>query len=217
MAEIFFSHSRRDKAIKEFFLTAFGQTKVSAILQEFESPLPKGPSAQEIQQNIQRSKALFVLLSENVEKLKHTRDWVNWECAVANNKEIWVFEPSESFGAITVVTPSATHYARYQRTDDWRAFIQSIVENYDDSHVLPTLSASAVGGALLNPKSPADGIAGGLVLGVGTLIFGALSRPRFGVPVLCYHCPATYTVVTPQLTFRCPVCNSQSVVGAPRS
>ena len=77
MAQIFISHSKQDKDIIHFFLEAFAGTKVKPHLEELEKELPTGVNAKKIQGDIQDSNAIFVLLSENVENLKHTRDWVN--------------------------------------------------------------------------------------------------------------------------------------------
>src|SRR5713226_7371025 len=110
MAQVFVSHSRRDTEIIHFFLEAFAGTKVKPHLEELEKEIPSGLTAQKIERDIQSTNAVFVLLSENVEKISHTRDWMNWECGIARNKELWVFEPFESLGKISVVVPHFNHY-----------------------------------------------------------------------------------------------------------
>jgi hypothetical protein len=120
MAQIFVSHSQRDTEIIHFFLEAFAGTKVKLHLEELEREVPSGVTAEKIERDIQVSNAVFVLLSENVEKLSHTRDWINWECGTAKNKEIWVFEPFECLGKIRVVVPRFNHYALFEGTEEWR-------------------------------------------------------------------------------------------------
>jgi monoamine oxidase len=88
MAHIFASHSQRDKSIIHFFLEAFAGTNVKPHFEELEAAPPGGLGAQKITADIQSANAIFVLLSENVAQLNHTRDWVNWECGTALNKEI---------------------------------------------------------------------------------------------------------------------------------
>ena len=88
MAKIFASHSQRDKDIIHFFLEAFAGTKVKLLLEELEQKLPVGVTVEKVEADIQSSNAVFVLLSENVENLKHTRDWMNWECGASKNKDI---------------------------------------------------------------------------------------------------------------------------------
>src|SRR5688500_11929605 len=112
MAQIFVSHSQRDKESIHFLLEAFAGTKVKPQLEEFEKTPPSGVTAHKITQDIQVSNAVFVLLSERVETLPHTRDWVAWECGTAMNKEIWVFEPFEALGKIRIVIPRFDHYVR---------------------------------------------------------------------------------------------------------
>ena len=122
MAQIFVSHSQRDKDIIRFFLEAFAGAKVKPHLEELEKEPPTGVTAAKIEQDIQSSNAVFVLLSEKVESLKHTRDWVSWECGTAKNKDIWVFEPSESLGRISVIIPRLSQYLVFERTDEWRRY-----------------------------------------------------------------------------------------------
>lgn len=109
MAQIFFSHSKQDKDIVHFFLEAFAGTKVKPHCEEFEAQPPRGIGAEKTAADIQASNAIFVLLSENVEKLHHTRDWVAWECGTALNNDIWVFEPVRSLNRVSVAVPRVTH------------------------------------------------------------------------------------------------------------
>jgi len=83
MAQIFVSHSSRDENIINLFLKAFSGTKVKPVLEEFEGEPPAGVIAEKIKRHIDASHAVFVLLSVHVESIKHTRDWINWECGVA--------------------------------------------------------------------------------------------------------------------------------------
>lgn len=154
MAQIFLSHSKHDKEIIHFFLEAFAGTKVKPHLEEFEAQLPSGIGAAKITADIQQSNAVFFLLSNHVENLPHTRDWVTWECGTAVNKDVWVFEPANQ--RLTVVVPRVTHYASFDLSDQWRNYLRTVIESYDDSHVLPTLSAAAgLGGMRPAERLPA--------------------------------------------------------------
>ncbi len=215
MAHIFLSHSQRDKDIIHFFLEAFAGTEVKAHLEELEKEPPTGVTAKKIEQDIQMSNAVFVLLSENVENLEHTRDWVNWECGTAKNKDIWVFEPFESLGKIRVVVPRFNHYVLFERTDEWRKYLRSIIESYDDSHVVPTLSASTAGGALLNEKDRGVGAGVGFAVGLVGLLLHSMSKPSFGIDVRCWKCSSNYKVHQ-YGNFRCAVCNADSVLYQPQ-
>jgi hypothetical protein len=214
MAQIFVSHSRRDAEIIHFFLEAFAGTKVKPHLEELEKEVPTGVTAAKIAGDIQSSNAVFVLLSETVESLPYTRDWINWECGTAANKEIWIFEPCESLGKIQIIIPRFNHYALFERTPEWRKYLLSIIDSYDDSHVIPTLSATTGGGALLNEKDRGAGAAAGFFAGLGALLLHRISKPSLGVPVRCWHCSSNYRVHR-YGHFRCAVCNADSILHEP--
>jgi len=211
MAQIFISHSQQDKEIIHFFLEAFAGTKVKPHLEELEKEPPAGVTAEKIDHDIQISNAVFVLLSVNVEHLKHTRDWMVWECGTAKNKDIWVFEPFESLGKIRVVVPRLNHYVLFERSEEWRKYLFSIIESYDDSHVIRTLSASTAGGALLNKKDRGSGAAIGMGVGLGVLLLRSILKPSFGIGVRCWQCSSNYKVHS-YGNFRCPVCNADSLI-----
>lgn len=210
MAQIFISHSQRDEEIVALFLKAFAGTKVKPIFQEFEKELPQGVSADEITRNIETSNAVFVLLSERVQSLQHTRDWIVWECGRAKNKPIWIFEPYESLHRISIVIPRFDHYVRFAVTDDWRKYLRSVIESYDDSHVIPALSAGAGIGAVLNENDRGEGALKGLMVSVAGLILHSVTKPTFGYRVKCAKCPSNFSVHIPDgaYEFRCPNCNS---------
>lgn len=215
MAQIFVSHSGKDVEIIHFFLEAFAGTKVKPHLEEFEKESPLGVNADKIERDIQSSNALFVLTSENVQALDHTRDWISWECGTAKNKQIWIFEPFESLGRIRIAVPRFNHYVLYERTPEWRKYLLSIIDSYDDSHVIPTLSATTGGGALLNERDRGSGAAAGLALGLVGLLLHSMSKPSFGIDVRCWKCFSNYRVHR-YGNFRCAVCNADSVLYPPQ-
>ncbi|HKO59529.1 MAG TPA: hypothetical protein VJV03_00085 [Pyrinomonadaceae bacterium] len=207
MAQIFVSHSQRDKDIVHFFLEGFAGTKVKPHLEEFEKASPTGVTAEKIERDIQASNAVFVLLSENVEGLRHTRDWVNWECGTAKNKDIWVFEPLETLGKVRVVVPRFNHYALFERTNEWRKYLRSIIETYDDSHIIPALSASTAAGALFNERDRGTGAAAGFGVGLVGLLLHSVTQPSYGIDVKCLKCFSNYKIHR-YGNFRCAVCNA---------
>lgn len=216
MAQIFVSHSQRDKDTIHFILEAFAGTKVKPHLEELEKEPPSGVTADKIDRDIQACNAVFVLLSKNVENLKHTRDWVNWECGVAKNKEIWVFEPVETLGKVSVIVPRLNHYVLFENTDEWRQYLRAIISSYDDSHVIPTLSAATASGALVSKKDPGAGAMVGFFAGLGALIIRNLSQPSLGVGVKCWKCSSNYKIHR-YGNFRCPVCNAESAFQQPQA
>jgi hypothetical protein len=194
-------------------MSATTPTNVRAIFEELEKTPPLGVTADKIENDIKASNALFVLLSENVEELQHTRDWVTWECGRAVNKEVWVFEPAASHGKISIAVPKVNHYVIYEETEEWRVYIRSIIENYDDSKVLPTLLATATTGAAINDKDRVDGAIGGLAVGVLGLLLQAATKPSLGFEMRCYNCWSVYRLHKGNTgEFRCPVCNAKLVL-----
>jgi hypothetical protein len=207
MAQIFISHSQRDEPVKNFFYRAFSGTAVLPIWMEYEDAATSSID-EVIERKIQASSAVFFLLSETVERISFTRDWVLWENGKISNKDIWVFEPEESFGRINVVLPRFHHYVRYQRNKPWRDYINSIVRSYDSSNLLGLAGTGAGLGAIVSEEDRAAGaIVGGLVGAVMEAI-GRSNAPT-GIPVTCLKCSFSYAV---HLTrgvnqFRCARCN----------
>jgi hypothetical protein len=214
MAQIFVSHSQKDPDIINFFLRAFAGTKVKPHLEELEKEAPYGVTAEKIDRDIRSSYAVFVLLSENVETIMHTRDWITWECGTALNKDIWLFEPFESLGKVRVVVPRFNHYVLYERTEEWRLYLLAIINSYDDSHVMPTLAATTGAGALLSEKDRGSGAAIGVFVGLGGLLLHSIFKPSFGIPVTCWNCSSYYKVHR-YGNFRCACCNADSVIHPP--
>lgn len=156
-----------------------------------------------------------MLLSENVEHLKHTRDWINWECGTANNKDIWVFEPVETLGKVQVVVPRFNHYVLFEKTEVWRDYLRSIIESYDDSHVIPALSASTASGAAIHQKDPGTGAMVGFVVGIAGLILKDITKPPMGIAVKCPKCSSNYKIHR-YGAFRCAACNADLVFQQPQ-
>ena len=221
IGQIFISHSKKDKEIVNFFGKILGSTRVKGVLKEIEG-FKSDEEFQEIQNDIQNSSAIFILLGENVQNLKHTRDWVVWESAIASTvgKEIWIFEPMELLGKIDVIFPHLSHYLIYKFDQDYQNYIREIIESYDDADVLPAVVAGSffggVGGtaveALISKESKLSGI--GTLLGIG--IVGTIasfmadpSRKRpTGILIRCSKCKNKYRIHMKIPKIRCPICNA---------
>lgn len=205
MAQIFVSHSSKDKDLRNFFSNAFTPTKVRGVFEEFEKIFTNKVTSEQISKDIENSKAVFVILSQNVQNIPHTRDWVVWEAGVGKNKDIWVFEPYRQFGRISIITPYLRHYVIFDVSDTWLGYIRKAIESYDDSHVLPTVLVSGGLGALLAKQ---EGAALGAM--VGLMISDKTKERPSGIAVMCSNCSSSYNVHIPQVIegFRCPVCNT---------
>lgn len=207
MAQIFISHSAKDRELVAFFAKAGATTKVKLVFEELEKLVAGTVNTAKIQQDIQSSNAAFILLSANVEHTPYTRDWVVWESGVASsgNRDIWVFEQQIEQGQINVITPHLRHYVVLVQNDSFLAYIMKVIESYDDSNALAAAAAGAGAGALMG------GPGGALIGAVGGAILSnkAAQRPA-GHTVLCGKCRSSYQLHTPQgmTAFRCPVCNT---------
>lgn len=209
MAQIFISHSAKDARIVDFINRAFASTKVEGKYEEIEAILKGRRTAEQISADIGRSNAVFVLLGENLEKLQHTQNWVLWEAGVANaaNKDIWVFEAAEEKVKFSVIIPRLRHHVCFEYSDPWLAYIRAIVSSYDDSHVLPAISAGVATG--LATDNPFVGlVAGGAV---GLLLASAKQGQPSGIMLRCGICNSVYRIhrSTAWNLMRCPVCNTQ--------
>lgn len=208
MTQIFISHSQRDEGIKNLFLRAFRGSAITDVYREYEDAPPTGVKAEDITRDIELSSAVFVLLSETVASLPHTRDWILFECGVAAAKQrsVWVFEPYESFGRITIAIPRFDHYVRFNDNDVWRQYIHQIAASHNENPMLARLASAALGGWLF-------GWGGALSLFlVSQFVFRAAERPA-GYSTSCPTCGRMFVVHLPRESdaFRCPNCRFQSL------
>jgi len=209
VAQIFISHSAKDTPLKNFINQAFATAKVEAKYEEIEAILDGRKTAPQISFEITRSNAVFVLLGENVERLQNTQNWVTWESGVSShaNKDIWVFEAFEDRAKLSVVIPHLHHHICFEYTDPWLAYIRAIVSAYDDSHVLPAVSAGITGGVATE-----DPMAGLFIGGITWLLLrGNKQGPPSGIPIRCLNCNAIYRIHRDPAwnAMRCAVCNAQ--------
>lgn len=205
MSQIFMSHSGRDRGLIDPFKNIFSTSKVKGMFEEYESMLGKQVTSGKIRTDIFQSAAVFLLLTESVQNIPHTRDWVVWESGNARNKPLWLFEPVEQFGKNTVVIPHVTHHVIYGPGEGWFRYLKNIVESYDNSTALPSFVTGTIFlGALFNPLI-------GLVGGAGSLMVSCKSNLRpAGKLVCCGLCRSQYRLHYPvgMTSTRCPVCNN---------
>lgn len=204
MAQIFVSHSAKDKTLVDFISKVAAQTKARIILEEYENLSGARVNADKIKKDIGASNAIFVLLGPGANNLKHTRDWVNWETGVAHAKDVWVIEHVATLGKINVVIPALRHYVLIGDHPSFFPYFKQIIEGYDDSEVV---GGAAIFGAL---GAAAGGPVGAMI---GGFIGGAIGSKRDKLPrgsqIKCIHCCSTYGIHVPDKLpqIRCPVCN----------
>jgi hypothetical protein len=215
MTSIFISHSQRDSEIKAFFNELFANTKIKAVFMEFEKMLGKEVNADKIETKINSTNAVFIILSENTDNLRHTRDWIAWESGRSFNKDIWVFIPERLNLGLNMVIPKLNHLVIYNHSDLWRKYIYRIINSYDDSNLLPISLATTTGGAILGGLSEENAIENAFLGGAigyfgGLILVNALkTKIPEGFRVKCVNCYANYTIHAQTIRFRCPVCNTE--------
>lgn len=135
---VFISHSKDDPNL-EFFHKVFSGLPIESIWMEFEEIEP--PPFLSIRDKVNRSDALFVLLSEYLVDRRYTSNWCSFEVGLAANRErlnvapkdaqaklgldVWVFEPLGK--DISFAVPYCTHYVRYQPGTDSIKLLKDIL------------------------------------------------------------------------------------------
>jgi hypothetical protein len=116
---VFFSHSKHDRNIKNYFSNIFTHIGLHGIFFEWQQPY-NNYAGQTISSIIcdPNTAAVFVLLGKYLENppglsRQYTHNWVSFEVGVAAGcrKRIWVFEEFESFVRFPV--PFVTDYAQF--------------------------------------------------------------------------------------------------------
>lgn len=135
---VFISHSKDDTNV-DFFHKVFSGIKTEAIWMEYEIIIP--PPWDTIRTNVNKSDAVFVLLSNPLLNQLHTNNWVSFETGLAANcrkptltpaflqslgLDVYVFEPIDA--TIDFPVPYCTYYMRYSKTTEELRFLQEMIE-----------------------------------------------------------------------------------------
>ena len=178
-AQIFISHSQSDENLKNFINRSFASSSVKAIYEEYEELINGKISIKKIRQDISESNAIFVVLSENVNKLTYTRDWVAFESGfgAASKKDVWVVEPIEDRDNFSFITPGLTDYLPFNTgSDNFLKYFKLVIDSYDYNFI---------------PKPKIKGVP-----------FECRScKSKYNI-----HCPDNCTI--PANKLKCPVCNT---------
>jgi hypothetical protein len=76
-SQIFISHSAKDNEISDFFIRKFDDTDVKPVLMDYEKwSRNDRPNWMWIKDEIQKSSALFLILTKNIVKNEYTQNWV---------------------------------------------------------------------------------------------------------------------------------------------
>ena len=202
MADIFISHSRKDAEAINAFCQVFARTTIRAVFEEFENYVV--PPWVKIKNDVQRSSAVFLLLSPYLSETAYTQNWVSYEVGLASalNRPVWVYERWQNPAHFPV--PYLTDYVVYdpQSREHLDAVIR-LVESYDPGPSLAGLVLGAlIGGAISGGAAAA---AGALIGGAGA---AALQRRASGSSVRCPHqnCGIQFRIYNQISQLQCPAC-----------
>ena len=135
---VFVSHSKHDPNL-DFFHKIFSGLQTESVWMEFEDINP--PPSLFIRDSVNKSEAIFVLLSKYLVDQEHTNSWVSFEVGLAANRtkanvspesthselglDIWVFEPLDE--DINFAVPYCTYYMRYAPTVERLKWLRDIL------------------------------------------------------------------------------------------
>jgi hypothetical protein len=115
--QIFISHSGRDSRIVQDILVDFEGTWVKPVLMENELKAGHLPDWKWIKDEIKKSEALFVILTNGVVTHEHTQNWVAFEIGVAAGcdppKPVFIIRGQR---AVNFPVPYLNHYFSYSQT-----------------------------------------------------------------------------------------------------
>ncbi len=188
MAKIFICYGVKDVKMRRFFDSIFKTTKVKPLFREFEG-LKTKKAALKILNDIQISKAVFILLSPNVKEEQFRAYWKALESAIYATapKDIWLFESHENRNEIKITLPKVDHYMIYMQNNRHMNYLRFIIEYY---RAYPPLWK--------------------VYLTFGIAIWLHLLRKKpYGIPIVCGKCKRQFNLHTQIKKSRCPLCNAQ--------
>ena len=200
LATIFISHSRRDEKLVLTIKKILENVGHTPIIEEFvpveeQAPVPH----EEIQRNVEKSKFLFLFLTDNVVATPYTQSWVSHEVglAAANSKRLFVFERLGT--PIPFPIPYLTDYALFNpdKTEDILA-LQKLTKNLGNfPRDLLTAGGLAMAGTVFGPIGMIIGAVAGYAIG-----------PKLPKPptAKCNHCNTKFNYYSAHKLFDCPTC-----------
>lgn len=192
--QIFISHSKANKDLLDELAIPFANAGVKRFIAGFEDI--EEPANETIQEKIQRSCAIFVVIGPNAKEREHTKLWIAWEVGIAtqSNKDVWVLEDINS--PVHMPIPSLSNYLLWDSKDgQQKRELRDLIETEFDYG-----PQDRVRSAVLRPTK--DGKRDVPVEGENTLS----ETPR---GTECPHggCGATFNLRFQGVSqFNCPVC-----------
>ncbi|GAH85935.1 unnamed protein product, partial [marine sediment metagenome] len=201
MDKVFITHSRHDAPILTHITELVKTVGVEPILYQYEY-MHTATAWQEIRDDIRRSHAVFVVLSNNLNSSAHTQNWVGWEVGVACafNKRVWVFE--ELYRTVSFPIPYLTDYVAYELSNpQLRQLISAVARGYNlEPQLMSTVGVGGLGALFFGWP--------GLV--IGAIIGNIVGKPEQApyIDLMCYHldCKTSFRMYVWLDELECPAC-----------
>ena len=180
----FISHSGKDIELVEKVLTVFEHHKRRPykIINKDELSRSPDPHWLQIKSWIQKSDAVFLILSQGITGQEHTQNWVAFEVGVAAGcnppKPVIAIKAED----VVIPIPYLTHYYSYSPTfpaPQWRASGTDLWQGQSKITMYPMLS-------------------------------NVNYKPQFP-PTICSHCKLRYYYHGSEDVFKCPCCSNETL------
>lgn len=114
--QIFISHSKDERELLNELEGIFSKAGIKQYIASFEDQAP--PVSENIKKQINRSRAMMVVLGPEAYSNDVTKIWIAWEAGIALQHEIpiWIFEDVNS--QVEMFIPNFTNYVLYDSTVD---------------------------------------------------------------------------------------------------
>ena len=208
MANIFISHSKRDKGLVITIEKTLKNIGHCPIIEEFipEDKIELIPY-EEIRKNVDMSDYVFLFLTDNIVKTEFTHNWVSFEVGVAANamKRLFVFE---RLGVpVPYPIPYLTDYMVFAEDDmDDILNIQLLSKKLKETS--KSFKGAGIGALIGIPFGPL-----GLIVGSGVgYLYGARSKRQIR-KVYCSKCRISFNYHSLKYTkFSCPSCRNEITI-----
>lgn len=126
--QIFIAHSKDDRELLIELRQVFSRSETKAYEASFEDQ--SKPVSKDLMDEINKSRAMFVVLGPNAQEEIHTMIWIGWEAGIATklNIPVWILEDIES--QATMPIPSFTDYLLWDSSDETQhRILRDVIES----------------------------------------------------------------------------------------
>lgn len=204
--QIFISHSREDTELLDELDRVFGKVGLKQYRASFEDQTP--PVSEDLQNQINSSVGMFVVLGRRAQAKTHTMIWIGWESGVAiqSGIPVWILEDVQS--NVKEPIPSFTDYVLWNSRDEaQKRLLRDIIE---EEFVQSNPSSPS---EYWTPKTKDSGW-GGMSRNSANVRESEVSNEVRGINCPYDGCGEPFTIrFTGPSEFNCPSCRQPIVTG----